>query len=139
MTFYSYVVPMPVSFILGDGMKEHLKHVGENIRAARKSKNLTIDNLSELIGISPSFLGTLERGESSLSVETLINVCEVLGVSSDSIILGRNVTPSPTVADKKDTLLTLLNNATEDELSFLIEYVKLYRGRVVFKQSCPDA
>jgi len=97
MTFYSYVVPMPVSFILGDGMKEHLKHVGENIRAARKSKNLTIDNLSELIGISPSFLGTLERGESSLSVETLINVCEVLGVSSDSIILGRNVTPSPTV------------------------------------------
>ena len=114
-------------------MKEHLKHIGENIREARKSKNLTIDNPSELIGISASFLGTLERGESSLSVETLINVCEVFGVSCDSIILGRNITPSPAIADKKDTLMTLLNNATEDELLFLIDYVKLYRSRVVFK------
>jgi len=60
-------------------------------------------------------------------------VCEVLGVSSDSIILGRNITQPPAVTNKKDTLMTLLNNATEDELSFLIEYVKLYRSCVVFK------
>ena len=113
--------------------KEHLKHIGENIRTARKSKDLTIDTLSELVGISSSFLGTLERGESSLSVETLINICKTLGISSDSIILEQDPTPvSAVVADKKDVIMTLLNNATEDELSFLVDYVKLYRGRVMF-------
>jgi len=114
--------------------KEHLKYIGENIRAARKSKNLTIDTLSELVGISPSFLGTLERGESSLSVETLMGICRTLGVSSDSIILNQEPTPMPAVvADMKDVIMTLLNNATEDELSYLIDYVKFYRGRVDFK------
>jgi len=115
--------------------KEHLKYIGENIRAARKSKNLTIDTLSELVGISPSFLGTLERGESSLSVETLMSICRTLGVSSDSIILNQDPTPMPVVADMKDVIMTLLNNATEDELSYLIDYVKFYRGRVDFKGS----
>jgi transcriptional regulator with XRE-family HTH domain len=114
-------------------MKDHLKYVGENIRTARKTKDLTIDTLSELVGISPSFLGTLERGESFLSVETLIKVCKVLGVSADSIILNQDTTPAP--AGTKDTLLTLLHNATDDELLFLIDFIKLYRDRGRFKDS----
>lgn len=40
-------------------MKNDLKYIGKNIRAARKNKNLTIETLSELIGISESFLGPL--------------------------------------------------------------------------------
>ncbi len=116
-------------------MKNNLKYIGENIRIARKSKNLTIDTLSEMIGISSSFLGTLERGESSLSIETLIGVCKALGVSADSIIFDRSETPEPSIIDKKDTITTLLNNATDGELSFLIDYIKLYREKVVFKNS----
>lgn len=111
-------------------MKEHLKYIGANIRAARKSKNLTIDTLSELVGISPSFLGTLERGESSLSVDTLIGVCKTLGVSADSIIIDRDITPA--TADKMSTIITLLNNASGAEMDFLIDYMKLYRSRVRF-------
>ena len=114
-------------------MKEkNLKRVGENIRAARKSKNLTIETLSELAGISESFLGTVERGESSISIETLINLCKVLGVSADSLIM-HDEEPAPALSDKRDTLLTMLKNATDKELDFLIDYVKLYRGRVKFK------
>jgi len=116
-------------------MKPHLKYIGENIRAARKSKNLTIDMLSELVGISSSFLGTLERSESSLSVETLIGVCKALGVSSDSILFEQDATPIPHIGGKKDTIATLLNNATDDELSFIIDYVKLYRSKVKFNDA----
>ena len=112
-------------------MKSSLLHIGENIRTARKNKGLTIATLSELVGISESFLGLVERGESSISIDTLIGICKSLGVSADSIIL--EVTePSPTIADKKDVLLTLINTADEGELDFLIEYVKLYRNRVSF-------
>jgi len=133
MVFYSLSAVIAVSFTLGDGMKNSLKHIGRNIRAARKNKGLTIDTLSELVGISTSFLGTLERGESSLSVETLISVCRVLGVSADSIILDQTPTPIPAVIDKKNTIMTMLNNASDEELAFLIDYVKLYRSSVKFK------
>jgi transcriptional regulator with XRE-family HTH domain len=112
-------------------MKKNLKRIGENIRAARKSKNLTIETLSELAEISESFLGTVERGESSISIDTLINLCTVLDVSADSLIMYRKES-APALSDKRDTLLTMLKNATEEELCFLIDYVKLYRGRVKF-------
>ena len=114
-------------------MKGYLKHLGENIRAARKNKNLTIETLSELIEISESFLGTVERGKSSISLETLINLCEVLNVSADYLISdGRMKEPLP--SDKKDTLLTMLKNASDAELDFLIDYVKLYHGRIKFEE-----
>jgi len=112
--------------------EKNLKRIGENIRIARKSKNLTIETLSELAGISESFLGTVERGESSISIETLTNLCKVLDVSADSLILhGEESALTP--SDKRDTLLTMLKNATDEELGFLIDYVKLYRGRVKFQ------
>jgi transcriptional regulator with XRE-family HTH domain len=113
-------------------MKEHKKYIGENIRTTRKSKGLTIETLSELVGISPSFLGTLERGESSLSVETLISICRTLDVSADSIIINRDLATMPCTADKIDTVITLLKNATDEELAFLIDYIKLYRNRIEF-------
>ena len=111
-------------------MKNYLSYMGENIRIARKNKNLTIETLSELAGISESFLGTVERGESSVSIETLINLCRVLNVSADSLIFNKGNEPTP--SDKIDTLLTLLKNASDSELDFLIDYVKLYRGKVSF-------
>lgn len=116
---------------MGDEMKDKFKYIGENIRAARKSKNLTIETLSELAGISESFLGTVERGESSLSIETLISICKALGVSADLIVFD-NMKPSPTASNKKDTLIAMLTNASDDELDFLIDYVKLYRNKIKF-------
>ena len=122
-----------LTLILGDDtMKNYLKHMGENIRIARKSKNLTIETLSELVGISDSFLGTVERGESSISIETLVNLCEVLNVSADYLVMDRRDNEPPP-SDKKDTLFTMLKNASDAELDFLIDYVKLYHGRVRFE------
>jgi len=112
--------------------EKNLKRIGKNIRAARKSKKLTIETLSELAGISESFLGTVERGESSISIETLTNLCKVLDVSADSLVM-RGEESALTPSDKRDTLLTMLKNAPDEELGFLIDYVKLYRSRVKFK------
>jgi len=114
--------------------KENLKKIGRNIRTARKNKNLTIETLSELAGISESFLGTVERGESSISIDTLTNLCKVLDVSADSLIMHGNdgKEPASSVSDKKATLLTLLKNSNDEELGFLIDYVKLCRGWIKF-------
>jgi len=108
-------------------MKNNLKHVGENIRIARKKKGLTLEVLSGLAGVTESFLGMVERGASSLSVETLIALCDALDVTADSLLMkGRETNPRP--SDKHDTLCTILKNATDEELDFYINFVKLSRG-----------
>ena len=114
---------------MGDYRKEkNLKKIGKNIRTARKNKNLTIETLSELAGISESFLGTVERGESSISIETLTNLCKVLDVSADSLVM-RGEESALTPSDKRDTLLTMLKNAPDEDIEFLIDFVKLCRCR----------
>jgi len=108
-------------------MKNDLKHVGANIRTARKRKNLTLEVLSGLCDVSESFLGMVERGSSSISIETLIAICEALDVTADSLIMkGREVNARP--SDKLDTLCTMLKNATDDDLDFYMNFVKLCRG-----------
>jgi len=107
-------------------MKNNLKHVGENIRAARKRKNITLEVLSGLSDVSESFLGMVERGASSLSIDTLISICDALDVTADSLIMeGRELPSRP--SDKHDTLHTILKNATDEELDFYINFVKLCR------------
>ena len=108
-------------------MKDNLKHVGDNIRAARKKKDLTLEVLSGLSGVSESFLGMVERGASSISLETLIALCDVLDVTADSLLMeGREANPRP--SDKLDTLFTMLKTATDEDIDFLINFVKLCRG-----------
>jgi transcriptional regulator with XRE-family HTH domain len=108
-------------------MKYDMKHVGRNIRTARKKKNLTLEVLSGLAGVTDSFLGMVERGASSLSIENLIAICDALDVTPNMLLVeGRENESRP--SDKRDTLHTMLKNATDDELNFYINFVKLYRG-----------
>ena len=108
-------------------MKYNLKHVGENIRIARKKKGLTLEVLSGLADVTESFLGMVERGASSLSIETLIALCDALNVTADSILMeGREVNTHP--SDKYDTLCTMLKKTPEEELDFYINFVKLSRS-----------
>jgi len=115
-------------------MKGTLKYIGENIRIARMSKNLTIEQLAELADISDSFLGVVERGTSGVSVETLISIAIALGVTTDSLVMDK-AEPSEVIANKKDTLLALLQTSNEDELDFLIKFIGLYRDKVNFDKA----
>jgi transcriptional regulator with XRE-family HTH domain len=84
-----------------------MKYVGENIREVRKAKGLTLEVLSGLTGISESFLGMVERGASSISLETLVALCDALGITPNDLLLkGREVKHRPT--DKCDLLLALM-------------------------------
>ena len=108
-------------------MQYNLKYVGENIRSARKKRNLTLTVLSGLADITESFLGMVERGESSLSIETLMAICDALDLTPDSLLMeGREINSRP--SDKRNTLSIMLKNATDEEIDFYINFVKLCRG-----------
>lgn len=63
-----------------------LLEMGERIKRARKEKHMTQEQLSEMCGLSPSFLGHIERGTRIPSIETLCGLCRALNVSADYLL-----------------------------------------------------
>lgn len=61
--------------------ERNLRQLGHRIRLARKSKSLTQEELAEKAGLSTTYIGRLERGEKTPSVQTLVILAESLGIS----------------------------------------------------------
>lgn len=62
--------------------------LGQRIRKLRREHDLTQEELAELVGISPSFMGHVERGSRVASLETLVALCNVLKVSPGYLLEG---------------------------------------------------
>lgn len=54
--------------------------IGEKIREIRKSKNMTLRDLAEKLGVSFVYVGQIERGERTLTTPKLREWGEALGV-----------------------------------------------------------
>ena len=60
--------------------------IGKNIRKYRLLKKLRQEDLAEKADLSVNYVGAIERGEKTPSLETLIVIINILGVSSDMIL-----------------------------------------------------
>ncbi|TPI56050.1 cupin domain-containing protein [Mesorhizobium sp. B3-1-3] len=52
--------------------------LGQQIRQIRKMRGVTLQQLSEAVGLSMGYLSQIERGRSKLTVEALSAICNVL-------------------------------------------------------------
>lgn len=62
------------------------KRLGKRIREERRRLNLTQAQLAEAIDISDTYMGAIERGERSLTLDTLVRLVERLGVTVDYLL-----------------------------------------------------
>lgn len=60
--------------------------LGKRIREERKKLNLTQAELAEAIDISDTYMGAIERGERSLTLDTLVRLVNRLGVTVDYML-----------------------------------------------------
>lgn len=89
---------MKVKFLdapTGATMKGGSKELGEyliSLRDARKQTDPTFSlrGVASKIGISPTYLSKIERGEQSASEKTIRKLAEILGVSADEIFAHAN-------------------------------------------------
>lgn len=61
---------------------------GARVRESRNSASLTQEQIANKIGIGLRFYQMIERGEKSISLDTLVNLVKVLQVSIDYLLLG---------------------------------------------------
>lgn len=62
--------------------------LGRRIRKQRIGLGWTQERLSEMIGVSTSFVGHVERGSRKASLETLVSLANALNVSLDYLLAG---------------------------------------------------
>lgn len=62
------------------------KKLGKRIREERQRINLTQAELAEDIDISDTYMGAIERGERSLTLDTLVRLVNRLGVTVDYML-----------------------------------------------------
>lgn len=66
--------------------------IGTGLRAARVKRQLSQSDLARLVGVSPSSISQAERGQSGLSLETLLQLAGKLGMTLDELLRGELVT-----------------------------------------------
>lgn len=69
-------------------MKNYKHDMGLRIKKQRKSIKLTQEEMAEMLDISVKHFSEVERGLSGLSIENLIKLSNIFGVSIDYIVKG---------------------------------------------------
>jgi XRE family transcriptional regulator, regulator of sulfur utilization len=77
-------------------VKHVRKFLGQRLRALRKQRALSQERLGERSGLSGKFIGEVERGEKSISIDSLYRVSVALEIPLRDLtdVRGRNAVPS---------------------------------------------
>lgn len=65
-------------------MVEHNMSIGARIKSLRVARKMTLKQLSDEVGFSIGYLSQLERGMSSIAIDSLARIAEVFGVNLSS-------------------------------------------------------
>ncbi|MFY0520988.1 helix-turn-helix domain-containing protein [Lysinibacillus sp. UGB7] len=92
------------------------KRVGMNIRAIRKSQNLTIDELAEKCDFQSPYLSDVERGERNITLQTLTKILDALQVEAGSVLIPESNSGGGEEQENiKEEILQILINTLEDK------------------------
>ena len=106
--------------------------IGKNIRLEREARKLSRDELAEMMELTSSHMGLIERGERGATAVTLSKLAKVFDIPIDHMFAspkkgGLSVkedsenTPQAAGRKKINSLLTNLDN---DELDFIAHTIK---------------
>lgn len=94
--------------------------IGARIREARESARMTREGFAEKVDISTQFLTDIERGRMGASLETIIKICDTLGVTTDSILRSPDLDEDATARQ----LSVLLSGVPRPLLPLVIDNVR---------------
>lgn len=80
-------VPVEGSLDAGaDTTASTLAAIGNRIRKARLARNMTLQAIAQVSGLSPSMLSLVERGRASPSIGSLIVIANALGITMSELV-----------------------------------------------------
>jgi transcriptional regulator with XRE-family HTH domain len=62
--------------------------IGAQIQSAREKAGMTQERFGELVGLGTKSVSAIERGAVGVSLSSMKKICQVLAVSSDTLLFG---------------------------------------------------
>jgi len=95
--------------------------IGQKIRKIRKAQNLSQEQLAEAIGISTTHMSHIETGNTKLSLPVLVNISQVLNVTTDDLLFDAN--NNQKISSLKD-IQYILDTCTPQQAKAIAEIIK---------------
>lgn len=100
------------------------QNIGKRINLLRKSHGITQEQLAEELGVTIKHISSVERGVSSLSLEKMIEISQILDCTLDYLILGKKYRDH--TEKLPASILDTLASDDEEEISLLLAYLNIY-------------
>ena len=94
--------------------------IGKRIRQQREYMGFTREQFAEQIDVTPKFCSDIELGVKGMSVPTLCRISEVLRLSTDFILFGRENTES------SSPITQLLRSCSSSEQAYAEQLLKTF-------------
>ena len=86
------------------------KVIGRHIRSIRKQKHMTQEEMAEVLEMSPAHFGKVERGDRTINLSRLAQLCRLCQVPLETLVEGAVVLDAdsvPAPASDKEFLSTM--------------------------------
>ena len=107
--------------------------IGNRIKEIRTAKGWTQAKLAEESGVEPSNISHIERAATKLSLPTLVNIANALGVTLDEIAYGSLVKSSHVSIKMMDEILA---DCSPEELKSIAEVIRTTKSVLKNKYVC---
>ena len=97
-------------------MELDYKAIGKRIKIARIRKDLTQEQLAEIVGLSPTHMSNVETGTTRVSLTSIVRIANALSVSLDALLCDNIIRER--VHFEKD-IADILEDCDEYEIRFI--------------------
>ena len=88
---------------------------GENLRRLRKSKDLSQEQLAEMLNISRQAVSKWESGKAYPDIENLVLLRSIFNITLDDLILDENIEKEEVISDGFEASDNMNNKDDEDD------------------------
>lgn len=106
-------------------MELDYRAIGIRIRRIRMSQGLTQQTLAELSDREPSNISHIERGATKLSLPTIVNIANALGVTVDDLLCDSLMESGEAFQREASEILS---DCSHEELQIITETMRSLKG-----------
>lgn len=109
-------------------MTDSRRRLGAHLRALRRERNLTQEQLAERANVHPTYITRIEAGRSMPALDVLTRLAAALGVSTAELVRVVEQRESAADADLiRQEIRRLLDGASHQQLALIRDFAALLR------------
>ena len=102
-------------------MKTDYVLIGERIKFWRQQRNLTQEELAEMVALTPGFISLIETGKKKPSLETLLFICKELKITLNDLLVENRMSQA---TDYNTKFAELIFNLNDSERKLMFETIR---------------